>query len=812
LATDDILIRFKADTGNLKAEFDEIQAGLRKVAQEEKKSGDQAKVTSKDIADAARRREALLKAEINVLKQLEQQSKKAFTPKDIAEFNSRIAQSQKNISLLKGEQDKLSGSNSILGSSFVKLGGLIAAAFSVGQIIAFSNTAVAEFAKAQKAITQLTLVFNGNEGAQRRLLKLSKELQDAFAIDDDVIVGQINFLGLQGRTESQIKKTITAAIQLSAVTGEDLSSAIQKLDGTFEGVTGRLGRLDSRINGLTKSQLANGDAIDIINEKYAGFAQKGLEGVAGALQKIQVESDNTVEKLGEQIAPIKLAAAKFASAWIEGVQLIIDSTKDFFDPDTSILNPFNWFKPDFWKARGATEPGTVEPLIDTQIKILSKFDDRILNIRKAQNQKILEESKNLSQREIDIRKTQIEAIDKILADRHPVIPVDPEEAKRLEDARRKALEVLQREDKERRDAQTALAKFTFDELNKNADKEASLRKQSAEDTIESEKLLQLELLKIDADILEIKLQNAKDTVQDTNAIEIAITDNLRAQAKLRKEILQGGAELHPNREEYDEWVKDTEEANEKVREQFIETFGQIAEAATAFTDILNANTESRIQKLTESEQRQSDSFDKQEEHLQDLLDNHRISQKEFDRQSKALADSRAKAEKQSQDKIKALQLEEAKREKELTIFKIALEIAEAIAALNFVKAAIAGAELIAVIAKPLPAFKKGTKAKQGSGLALVGEEGAELTYLPSQAKVLPAPRTRQYSDVIDSMFDGKLDEYIHKTYVLPALKLQSPNVNINIDYKKLAKANQHPKSISIDNWPEFIDHNPRRAI
>ena len=99
---DDILIRFKADTGQLKAEFDEIVAKLRQTSSEEKKAGDQAKVTSKDIADAAARRKVLLAAEIQQLKQLGEQQKKAFTPKDIAEFNSKIAQSQKNISLLKG--------------------------------------------------------------------------------------------------------------------------------------------------------------------------------------------------------------------------------------------------------------------------------------------------------------------------------------------------------------------------------------------------------------------------------------------------------------------------------------------------------------------------------------------------------------------------------------------------------------------------------------------------------------------------------------------------------------------------------------
>jgi len=833
LPTDDILIRFKADTGQLKAEFDELSANLRKVAAEEKKANTQSAVTSKEIAEAGKRRNVLLKAEIDVLKQLEQQKKKAFTVGDITEFNNRISQSQKNISLLKGETDKLSSSNSGLGASFSKLGGLIAAAFSVTQIIAFGNRAVDAFASAQKAVTQLTLVFNGNEGAQRRLLRLADELQDAFAIDNDVIISQINFLGLQGRTESQIQKVIKTAIQLQAVLGGSLEENVQKLDQTFEGTIGRLGKFDKDIATLTKTQLANGEAVDILAEKYAGFAEKGLEGVSGELQRIQVETENTVEKLGEQVAPIKLAAAKFASTWIAGVQLIIDETKKLLNPDTTPLNPANWFKPGFWESQGATTtPSTIAgTFLDQQIKSLSQFEDRQLEIIKANNEKRLAEREKLSKTEITIAETQIEAINKILADRNPAVVLDPEEQKKLEEALAKQRAAIQKDVEERRKSQESLAKFTFDEQNKNADLLAAQRKLTAQETIESEKLLALEELKIDADTLSQKRQNAIDTFQDTNAIDIAITNNLRQQTALRQEILKGGGELHPNREDYDKWVKETEEANQKVKDIFQQTLFAVLDAnvqiANEINNVLKASSDQQIEQINERKDANIEAIDEQLEALEEGHQKERTSDESFERRKSELLQQRIAAEKKYDEQVKKIQLEQARRNKQIAIFEATLNLAKAIsvalsaapppfnAVLAAISAVLAGVQLAAVIATPVPAFKKGTKGKHGSGLARVGEEGEEIVFLPSGAKVLPAQKTRQYSDVLDSMFDGKLDAYIHKNYVLPALKLQSPSVNINIDYKKLARANQQAKTIDIGNLhelAELFDYNPRRVI
>ena len=82
------------------------------------------------------------------------------------------------------------------------------------------------------------------------------------------------------------------------------------------------------------------------------------------------------------------------------------------------------------------------------------------------------------------------------------------------------------------------------------------------------------------------------------------------------------------------------------------------------------------------------------------------------------------------------------------------------------------AQVAAVLAQPKP-YRKGSKDTGPEGhLARVGEEGEEIVYMPGGSKVLPARQTNKYGDVLDAMFDNKLDSYILNKYVTPALMAQ----------------------------------------
>lgn len=197
----------------------------------------------------------------------------------------------------------------------------------------FFSSSIKEADAAIVSEGRLLNALNGRQDIQQRLIASSKELQVRYNIPDDVIVEQQSFLAAQGRTESQIKKTIQAAIQYSSVTGKDLNTAIRELDGTMEGNIGRLAKVDSRFKDLSKTQLENGAAIDLINEKYKGFAEVAAEQGAGRIKQLGMNWDNFKETIGKTILNILDAtgAVDALNGMLSSANILLDDSAGKLD-------------------------------------------------------------------------------------------------------------------------------------------------------------------------------------------------------------------------------------------------------------------------------------------------------------------------------------------------------------------------------------------------------------------------------------------------------------------------------------------------
>ena len=142
-------------------------------------------------------------------------------------------------------------------------------------------------------------------------------------------------------------------------------------------------------------------------------------------------------------------------------------------------------------------------------------------------------------------------------------------------------------------------------------------------------------------------------------------------------------------------------------------------------------------------------------------------------------------EEEGEARKKALLVDAAKRDQLFKIFEVITNTAQSIslayATIPFpfnnivagINASIGAAQLGIIQSTPLPAYAKGTKGKQGSGLSRVGEEGEELVFLPHGAKVLPNKQTVENADLIDAMYDNRLDEFIFKNYMPKMLQAKS---------------------------------------
>jgi len=214
----------------------------------------------------------------------------------IKKLDATLGNHQRNVGNYKSA---LEGLKSQFGTIFTAAGlaglgvNLISNAFS--QLGSFIKNSYLAYEEAEKQERVLNFALGERENVTKDLISYSEQLQNASGVDDETIQSQEAYLALQGRSTAQIKKTIQAAIDFSKATGEDFESAVKKLDGSMEGILGKMAKYDSRLKQLTPEQLKAGAAIEILGEKFAGVAAKSLT----LTDRLGVLWDETKENVGD---------------------------------------------------------------------------------------------------------------------------------------------------------------------------------------------------------------------------------------------------------------------------------------------------------------------------------------------------------------------------------------------------------------------------------------------------------------------------------------------------------------------------------
>lgn len=167
----------------------------------------------------------------------------------------------------------------------------------------FVKSSVDSFSRQELAIAKLKngLSSLGKEGALVKLTAQAEQLQKTTIYSDEDIINAQSFLAIQGRLPDEIEKVIRAAIELSSVTGEDLYESVRKLDATYEGNIGRLGKLDEGFKKLSDEELRNGGAVDLVLQKYTGLGDAIGNTLTGKVKRFENAWDDLKESLGEGV-------------------------------------------------------------------------------------------------------------------------------------------------------------------------------------------------------------------------------------------------------------------------------------------------------------------------------------------------------------------------------------------------------------------------------------------------------------------------------------------------------------------------------
>lgn len=204
---------------------------------------------------------------------------------------------------LRGLNTATESTSSVFDKFTVTAGDVVGAFKSIASEVAQLVTAYAENERAaltySAAMRQSKQI--SDEGADA-LLSYASAMALKTGADDEDIMGMISYLTTAGRTEDQIRKMISAASDMSVVTGKDLRTSIEELNRTFSGTEGRIGQLIPDLKDLSEEELRNGDAIEIIAAKYKGLAD-GLSGSTDvALKNAKNAFDDLRAAVGGQLA------------------------------------------------------------------------------------------------------------------------------------------------------------------------------------------------------------------------------------------------------------------------------------------------------------------------------------------------------------------------------------------------------------------------------------------------------------------------------------------------------------------------------
>lgn len=218
-----------------------------------------------------------------------------------------------------------------------KLGAALKSAFTVTAILASVKKlgdglagCFSEFETADRAYKQLSLAI-GDDSAYKSAVStignLSKKTLSSKG-DVEAMVSELAALGKS--SEEEVEKISSAALYLSNVTGKDLNSSMTTLLGTYNGTTTQLKKLGVDVSNLTKDELAQGAAIDVVIGKFGELSDAMAEASASqSLKNIKDTLGDIRQGFGQiistSIKPMLAAMEEGLSEFQSRFQVAVDN-------------------------------------------------------------------------------------------------------------------------------------------------------------------------------------------------------------------------------------------------------------------------------------------------------------------------------------------------------------------------------------------------------------------------------------------------------------------------------------------------------
>jgi hypothetical protein len=211
--------------------------------------------------------------------------------------------------------NKASSSMKQTGQSFNQLGagiqqavGAMGLALGAQQLINFGKESVKAFMEAEVNAKKLAFAVKNiageSEASFNRLIGQSAKLQENSIFSDDDIQRAQTALLQYGLTTDQVEKLVPAIVDLASATGEDLSSAQDRVLNGINGQTKGLKDVGLQFKDTGDKTKNFAIILDGINNKFAGATADALNTTDGKLKNLNNQFGELQETLGGELVPL----------------------------------------------------------------------------------------------------------------------------------------------------------------------------------------------------------------------------------------------------------------------------------------------------------------------------------------------------------------------------------------------------------------------------------------------------------------------------------------------------------------------------
>lgn len=261
------------------------------------------------------------------------------------DFEARFAKALDNLDAFMTKVDKRTKKGSD-GLRFMEVAAkAFVAAFSVSKIIDGLQAVTGAASEAEESTLRLGLSLRATGDASSNNIRLfqdmAKELQRTSRYEDDAILANVALAKQFGVTNREAEELIRTAIDLSAVTGDDLTTTVRALGQTLDGTAGKMANQFPILQQMTKEQLRQGEAVRVLGAQYRGAAAQGVGTYAGQMNQLSKAFGDLLENIGMVIIrnPEFINSLKSMTSFLIAMADWVDRNSTRFAKMTATLKP-----------------------------------------------------------------------------------------------------------------------------------------------------------------------------------------------------------------------------------------------------------------------------------------------------------------------------------------------------------------------------------------------------------------------------------------------------------------------------------------